>query len=59
MLALGRRRSQEEKNEIDRLGVDRVEMDRPLEPREHTEQTVESFDTGVRQSKPFAKPSGP
>ena len=30
-------------------------MDRPLKPREHTEETIESFDAGVRQSKPFAK----
>src|ERR1700732_1285652 len=58
VLALGRRRTQEEKNEIHGLGIDRVEMDRPLEPREHTEETIESFDTGVRQSKPSAKSSG-
>ena len=58
VLALGRRRNQEEKNEIHGFSIDRVEMDRPLEPREHTEETIESFDTGVRQGKPFAKSGG-
>jgi hypothetical protein len=58
VFALGRRRNQEEKNEIHGLGIDRVELDRPLKPCEHTEETILSFDAGVRQSKPFAKSGG-
>lgn len=58
VLDRGRRRNQGEKNEIDELGIERVEMDRPLEPHEHTEETIELCDTGARRSKPCAKSGG-
>jgi hypothetical protein len=59
VVALGGRWNKKKKNEIDRLGVNRVEMNWPVEPREHTEETIEPFNSGVRQSETFAKPSGP
>jgi hypothetical protein len=59
VVALDGRWNKKKKNEIDRLGVDRVEMNWPVEPREHAEEAIEPFNSGVRQGETFTKPSGP
>lgn len=56
MLALPLCRDQEEKDEIHRLVVDRVETDRAVEPKEHAERPIEPLDPGVREGEARAEP---
>jgi hypothetical protein len=51
--------TQEEKNKIHGLGIDRVEMDRPVQPHEHAEKAVEPFDTSMRERETIAQSGGP
>ena len=40
MIGAGALRREQQKNEIDRLAVERFEIDRPIEPREQSEQAA-------------------
>jgi hypothetical protein len=58
VFALGGRWNEKKKNKIDWLAVDRVEMDRPVQPREHAEKAVEPFDTSIRERETIAQSGG-
>jgi hypothetical protein len=58
MRAASGRRDEQEKHEIDRVAVDRIEMNWPIQAREHAEKPIEPFDAGMRERETIAEAGG-
>ena len=58
MIGAGRLGRDQEKNQIDRRAIERVEVDRPLEPRENPEDRFDSRQLAVRNGDAVAYAGG-
>ena len=58
VIGAGGFRRQQQKNQIDRLAVERLEIDRPLQPREQPEQAAELRQLAVRNGDAVADRGG-
>src|ERR1700722_9344367 len=58
MVGAGAFGRQQQKNQIDRLAVERIEIHRSREPREQAEQLVERRELAVRYRNAVAHPGG-
>src|SRR5437588_12957520 len=54
MIGARRFRGEQQKDQIDRLAVERLEVDRPIEPREQAEQSLELGQLAVRDRDAIA-----
>src|SRR5580704_6527846 len=57
MIGAGTFRRQQQEDKIDRLAVERLEIDRPIEPREQTKQPFEIRHLAVRNGNAIANRS--